>query len=159
MDTVYIGLGGNVGPTLQLLEQAVAALRFLGAVQMSRIYRTRPLCDQPQSDYLNAVVSLETQLAPLDLLAAMQTIEWQLGKRPKSKDAPRPIDLDLIYYKSLSIETESLTVPHPRWRERLFVIRPLRDLTDRLLIDNQWVMLDSIIKSFPAEQKDWVVLL
>jgi 2-amino-4-hydroxy-6-hydroxymethyldihydropteridine diphosphokinase len=158
VDTVYIGFGGNYPDTLQLFEEAVAALMCVGSLQMSRLYQTRPLCQQEQPDYLNAVAALQTDVTPWELLAATQVIERWLGKIPKAKDAPRPIDLDILFFKDHAIREEKLELPHPRWHQRLFVVRPLRELTHEVVIDNQRVALDPILESLTKEQNDGVML-
>ena len=82
-----------------------------------------------QREYLNAVCRFETTLSPFELLDALEMIEKALGKRPKPKEAPRVIDLDLIFYGDCQINSPKLTVPHPRWNQRLFVLAPLAELT------------------------------
>jgi 2-amino-4-hydroxy-6-hydroxymethyldihydropteridine diphosphokinase len=158
METVYLMLGGNVGPTELLFQQAREALQQLGTIECSRVYQTRPISPIPQADYLNQACRLRTGLAPQQLLEVLQAIEKRLGKVPKLRDAPRPIDLDLIFYGSRQINSPGLIVPHPRWRERLFVVRPLRDLIEGILIEDQWVSLDELLQRFPEEQRDWVVV-
>jgi len=158
--TVYVAMGGNVGPTLELIDEALAALQELahGPIRLSQIYRTTPLCDQQQRDYLNAVCSFRARLEPGALLGAMQRIERNLGKMAKSKDAPRPIDLDLLFYGSLRMETPRLTLPHPRWQERLFVLCPLRDLTPRINVEHQWFELDELIDQLDSQAEGVVPL-
>ncbi len=130
--TAYVALGGNFPETLDLFMSAVMKLRKVadqGNIQVSKCYRTAPISSIPQSDYLNAVCRFDCQLDPLALLLQLQTIEFSLGKRPKLRDEPRAIDLDLIIYGEHQWSSLELLLPHPRWQERLFVVRPLLDLT------------------------------
>lgn len=129
--TVYVGLGGNIGDSHVLLT---AALRALGEcpqirnLRTSSFYETEPVSSIRQRHFLNAVCAFETLLSADDLFQFMETIEKKLGKVPKGKDEPRPIDLDLLFYGSQLINTQRLKVPHPHWKERSFVLIPLREL-------------------------------
>jgi 2-amino-4-hydroxy-6-hydroxymethyldihydropteridine diphosphokinase len=128
--TAYVGLGANLGEPLAALQ---AALRALGAlpgtrlVRNSRIYRSAPV-DAGGPDYLNAVAELETALAAPELLRELQRVEADAGRERPYRNAPRTLDLDLLLYGSARIESDALTVPHPRMRERAFVLLPLAEL-------------------------------
>jgi 2-amino-4-hydroxy-6-hydroxymethyldihydropteridine diphosphokinase len=128
--TAYVGLGANLGEPLAALQ---AALRALGAlpgtrlVRNSRIYRSAPV-DAGGPDYLNAVAELQTALAAPELLRELQRVEADAGRERPYRNAPRTLDLDLLLYGSARIESDALTVPHPRMRERAFVLLPLAEL-------------------------------
>lgn len=127
----YLGLGGNVGDTLALFSKAldaIAASEHVQLLETSRFFRTTPVSDIPQDPYLNAACRLKTDLSPFELLEFLQKIEKKLDKIPKAKNAPRPIDLDILFYGNVQLDHPLLQLPHPRWKERLFVLAPLADL-------------------------------
>lgn len=137
MIKVYVGLGGNlenpllnIQATLNLIKNHPSICRL----ETSKFYLTLPVSPIPQPDYINAVCSFYTDLAPLDLLFELQKIERQIGKVPKSKQAPRIIDCDILFYGDQVVALPELEIPHPRWRERLFVLTPLADLVDILQV-------------------------
>lgn len=127
---VYIGLGSNLGDPAGMVAEA---LRMLEAITSdftaSPFYLTSPVSDLPQPDFVNAVCRFKTALSPVELFAELQKIERHLGQSPKPKNAPRLIDLDILFFGQERLLTSVLEIPHPRWKERLFVLRPLADLT------------------------------
>lgn len=128
---VYIALGGNFPHTRQLFDQAIDEMKGWGKnFESSSFYVTKAVSDIEQSDYLNGCVRFWTELLPIELFRKMEALEKKLGKVPKEKNMPRPIDLDLIFYGEESFEIEGLVVPHPRFHEREFVLLPLLDLTE-----------------------------
>lgn len=139
MIRAYIGLGGNLGQPMRQLDLAVdelAALPECRLVAESPRYRTAPVGDPDQPEFINSVVALETGLAPLELLRRMQSIELRLGRRRdlERRWGPRTIDLDLLLYGDLVIDLPELQVPHPRLTVRGFVLAPLADLAPDLEI-------------------------
>src|SRR5205814_6337226 len=100
--------------------------------QVSKLYLTSPVSEIPQPHYTNAACVFQTSLSAHQLFPALQTIEQKHGKTPKAKNAPRVIDIDLLFFGHESYQEEHLQIPHPRWRERLFVLVPLVDLTDHI---------------------------
>jgi 2-amino-4-hydroxy-6-hydroxymethyldihydropteridine diphosphokinase len=134
-ELAYIGLGANLGDAAETLAAATTALAALPATQLrarSSLYRSAPI-DAAGPDYLNAVVALETRLEPHELLRALQSIEDAHGRRRPYRHAPRVLDLDLLLYGDRQIADAALTVPHPRMRERAFVLLPLRELAPSLV--------------------------
>lgn len=126
----YIGLGANLGDRGQALAEAVQAMAQLPDTQLvdlSSLYVSAPV-DAGGPDYLNAVAALQTRLSPLDLLHALQAIELAAGRERPYRNAPRTLDLDVLLYGDLQLNTPELTVPHPRLRERAFVLYPLAEL-------------------------------
>lgn len=117
----------------QALDQ-IAALPEMKEFKVSFFYETSPVSDIPQSDYLNAVCCFKTGLNPQSLFAALKDIEISLGKETKPKNAPRVIDIDLLFFGFESYQEEDLEIPHPRWQERLFVIVPLLDLISAITV-------------------------
>lgn len=130
-DTVAIALGSNLGDRGWHLRRAIRELsRVVRIVRLSSIHETDPV-DAPRGspDFLNMVIVGRTSLPPHALLREMLAIEARLGRRRSVRNAPRVIDLDLIFYGARNIRTADLVVPHPRWMERDFVIEPLREVT------------------------------
>jgi 2-amino-4-hydroxy-6-hydroxymethyldihydropteridine diphosphokinase len=132
----WIGLGANLGERAQTIEQAIDALRRLPRTRLtgrSRQYLSAP--HQAQGpDFVNAVARIETLLAPGELLEALHRIEANFGRERPYRNAPRPLDLDLLVYGDRTISLPGLQVPHPRLHERAFVLRPLAELDPDLLL-------------------------
>jgi len=130
--TAYLALGSNLGDRLSLLRAAVEALAEprLRVVAKSGVFETDAVAPEPQSPYLNAVVRVETTLAPRALLDRCLAVEQALGRvRPGDRHAaPRTIDLDLLLHGGAIIDEPGLTVPHPRLAERPFVRVPLAEV-------------------------------
>ncbi|MDQ2780749.1 MAG: 2-amino-4-hydroxy-6-hydroxymethyldihydropteridine diphosphokinase [Pseudomonadota bacterium] len=129
-ERVFIGLGGNVGDVRSALAAAFDALDRLRGTRVtgrSSLYRSAPI-DAGGADYLNAVAELATTLEPIELLQALQRIEADAGRERPYRNAPRTLDLDVLLYGQRQIESDSLTLPHPRLQHRAFVLRPLLEL-------------------------------
>jgi len=127
----YIGLGSNQDePRAQLARafEEISAIPDTSLTARSPLYRSAPLDAPAQSDFLNAVAAVETQLSAPRLLAELQSIEDRHGRQRPYPNAPRTLDLDLLLYGQASIASPTLTVPHPRMHRRAFVLRPLLDL-------------------------------
>ena len=125
----YLGLGSNLGDRAANLRAAVQLLaeRGIRVGEASSVWETHPVpADQPP--YLNAVVAIESSLEPLALLAALKGIEHDLGRRPTRRWGPRIIDLDILFYDGLSVDTPELVIPHPEASDRRFVLVPLSEI-------------------------------
>jgi len=131
---VYLGLGSNLGDRKTNLEKALQLLgERLTIRQVSSLYQTEPVGHKEQPMFFNAVCCAETDLGPLQLLSLIKGIETALGRVPSFADGPRSIDVDILLYGDLSMETADLTIPHPRMAERGFVLIPLLELTPELV--------------------------
>lgn len=134
---VYLSLGGNEGNVLPRLHKVLEFLEAepgIANLQCSHFYQTAP-CEMDSSHwFVNAVCSFQTTLTLKDLFIYTQFIEVKLGKVAKPKDADRPIDIDLLFYGDMTYQGANLEIPHPRWKERLFVLFPLADLTSEIII-------------------------
>ncbi|MBJ9740849.1 2-amino-4-hydroxy-6-hydroxymethyldihydropteridine diphosphokinase [Acinetobacter oleivorans] len=135
--TTYIGLGSNLGDSRQILSEAIAKLKTLGMVKVSRLYQSPPMGPQDQPNYLNAVAKLNTDLEPLDLLDHLQRFEQEAGRVRLRRWGERTLDLDLLIYGNEKIHNERLTVPHIGILQRDFVVIPLLDLDADLQINDQ----------------------
>ena len=127
----YIGIGSNLGDRRAYIDKAIEALSGNGYIKVtgiSSIYETDPVSDIPQGKFLNGVVAIETSLAPEKLLKELNRIEEGLGRKRVLRNAPRTIDLDILYYGDEVIKKKDLIIPHPRINEREFVLKGLREL-------------------------------
>lgn len=125
-----VALGANLGDAVVTVQQAlrdVAGLPETQLIKASSLYRSAPY-EAQGPDFINAVALIQTQLSPLALLHALQSLELQSGRERPFKNAPRTLDLDIIFYGDLSLDTLELTLPHPRWHERAFVLQPLAEV-------------------------------
>ncbi|WP_412027415.1 2-amino-4-hydroxy-6-hydroxymethyldihydropteridine diphosphokinase [Deinococcus yunweiensis] len=129
MSVAYVALGANLGRPLDTLAWAVHEVARLGTLRgVSGLYRTAPVGGPDgQPDYLNAVLALETTHAPAELLAGLHALEAQAGRERRERWAARVLDLDLILYDDVILESP-VQLPHPRAWERAFVLVPLADL-------------------------------
>ena len=126
MTRFAIALGSNQGARLDHLRRAVADLRRAGAiVAISPLYETAPIGGPSQDPYLNAVLLLDSSLAPSDLLGLLHEVETAHGRVRELRWGPRTLDLDIVAMDEGPVDTPELQVPHPRARERRFVIEPL----------------------------------
>ncbi|MCA9771028.1 MAG: 2-amino-4-hydroxy-6-hydroxymethyldihydropteridine diphosphokinase [Myxococcales bacterium] len=129
MALAFIALGSNLGDRAAYLQYARASIAELGELKgISGIYETAPVGGPAQGAYLNQVVAVDTAMEPERLLEGIQRIERSAGRERRERWGPRTLDLDLLLYGDRVIESERLTVPHPRMHERRFVLSPLADL-------------------------------
>jgi 2-amino-4-hydroxy-6-hydroxymethyldihydropteridine diphosphokinase len=136
MTPTYIALGSNLLDPLSQLRAAVLALDALPHTQLhkvSSVYRSAAVGPGTQPDYLNAVVLLNTALPPLELLDALQQVERNQHRVRHERWGPRTIDLDLLLYGELTINSARLTIPHPHMAQRHFVLYPLHEISDASL--------------------------
>jgi 2-amino-4-hydroxy-6-hydroxymethyldihydropteridine diphosphokinase len=141
----YVGLGSNLDDPVR---QVLAAFEELDRLPQTRVtarsslYRTAPIGKLDQSDFINAVARLDTDLAAVDLLRALVEIEVKHGRVRRERDAPRTLDLDLLLYAQQAIRQPGLEVPHPRLHERAFVLVPLSEIDPDLVIPSRGRIAD-----------------
>ena len=136
MERVYIGLGSNLATPIEQLRSALAALAALpqtGLIAQSSFYSSDPLGPADQPRYVNAVAALDTELSPLALLDALQTIELEQGRTRKAERwGPRTLDLDILLFGERLLDEPRLTVPHYHMHARAFVLYPLAEIAPDL---------------------------
>jgi 2-amino-4-hydroxy-6-hydroxymethyldihydropteridine diphosphokinase len=135
----YVGIGANLGDASAAVHEAIgtiAALERTRLVRASSLYRSAPV-DATGPDYVNAVVHVCTELAPLDLLARLQAIELAAGRRRPYVNAPRTLDLDILVYGDQEVMLPTLSIPHPRMTERAFVLVPLAEIAPARVTEAQ----------------------
>lgn len=129
MAAAYLGLGTNLGDRETNLREALRRLdRIVSIDAVSTVYSSAPVGYREQPDFWNAVIRAHTTRAPLDLLHSLKRIEKEMGRRASFRNAPRPIDIDILLYGEVQLSGPELALPHPRMLERAFVLRPLLEL-------------------------------
>ncbi len=138
MITAYIAVGSNLSDPVTQANDAIEALKQLPKSQFvssSSLYSSTPMGPQDQPDYINAVVAIQTELTPIELLDCTQAIELEQGRvRKDERWGPRTLDLDIILYGNEVIDSERLTVPHYGMKEREFVLYPLAEIAPSLTL-------------------------
>lgn len=131
---VYLGLGTNLGDRRANLRNAVTALASVARVQSaSPVYQSKPWGVTDQPDFLNICLSATTLLPPVALLESLKAIEKSMGREKKIHWGPRLIDIDILLYDTLTLESEILTIPHPYMAVRSFVMAPLADIAPGII--------------------------
>lgn len=134
LHSIYLALGSNTGDRLANLRAAINSLSPQVMVQAeSRIYETEPWGYADQPAFLNMAIRAETDFSPLELLTHLKFLEKSLGRIPSFQNGPRLIDMDILFYDDLTLETPTLVIPHPRLHERAFVLIPLSDIASGLI--------------------------
>ena len=134
MTIAYLCLGSNLGDREENLCQALVLLsRRVNLDEMSSIYETEPIGYKEQPLFLNLVCRIATDLPPHELLCFAKKIEPEMGRIPSFPDAPRIIDIDILLYDNSIMETRNLTIPHPRLKDRAFVLIPLAEIAPNLI--------------------------
>jgi 2-amino-4-hydroxy-6-hydroxymethyldihydropteridine diphosphokinase len=132
--TAYIAMGTNLGDRLANLRAAIAALApEIEVLEESPVYETEPWGYADQPPFLNMALRTATDLSPRNLLGRLKGLEATLGRIPSFRNGPRLIDLDILFYDDLILDTPALAIPHPRLHERAFVLIPLAEIAPSLV--------------------------
>lgn len=164
MPRAGIALGSNLGDRLANLRDACAFLREISTIGepllTAPIYQTEPLLCPPGSpEFLNTVIEIHFTGTAMELLGTTRAIELKMGRAPSSeRNAPRVIDIDLLYFGEESIENDSLILPHPRICERRFVLQPLADIRPGLILPGQTDDIASLLQNLRSEEPPLVGL-
>ena len=132
----YIGFGSNIGDRLVHIQNAIHTLSKTEEItlqKISSIYTTDPVGYEAQAQFLNGVVAIQTSLSPLALLHTLKHIEAAIGRKHRIRWGPREIDLDILIYGNLCLQTEKLVIPHPEMHLRGFVLVPLAEIMPNLV--------------------------
>ena len=157
MHTAYVGLGSNLGSkagNLQAALNKLAQLPTIHITQVSSLYETAPVGVTEQPEFVNAVAALETPLSALDLLGVLLHLENKMGRVRTFRWGPRVIDLDLLLYGDAQITLPNLTVPHPRLRERAFVLTPLAEIAPDLALPGSSETAAELAKHFCGNETE-----
>lgn len=157
---IGFSLGSNMGDRLARLSEAkqlMLEVTSSNVLAQSRVYETEPVDVLPQyaeMAYLNAVLILDSPVSSRDWLRVVGDIEIKMGRRRTAdQNAPRPIDIDILYAGEEYIDTGGLTVPHPRWAERRFVVRPLADVRPNLVLPGSGKNVREILQALPETER------
>jgi len=133
--TAYLCLGSNLGEREETLRQTLTLLSLkVNLDEVSSVYETEPVGDKEQPLFLNLVCRITTNLPPEELLHLAKDIETRMGRVPSGQiNLPRPIDIDILFYDNKIMETQNLTIPHPRLQDRAFVLIPLAEIAPDLV--------------------------
>ena len=140
MPRAYLGIGGNIGNVKENIEGALRMLQEDNALKLQKIssyYETAPVGYEQQEWFLNIVAEVETRLTPYELLSLCNKVEQQLKRERLIRWGPRTIDIDILLYEGYESDEEKLTIPHPRMRERAFVMIPLQEIAPDLNMKGQ----------------------
>jgi 2-amino-4-hydroxy-6-hydroxymethyldihydropteridine diphosphokinase len=130
---IYLSLGSNLGDRLGNLRNAISNLPpTVSHIIQSAVYETQPWGYSDQPDFLNQCIKAETSIGPADLLAYLKDIEVKMGRQETFRFGPRLIDLDILFYDDIVLDTPTLTIPHSRIAERSFILIPLADIAPDL---------------------------
>ena len=154
MTVAYVGIGSNLDEPkshVRLAFEDLARMPGTGVVKHSSLYRSAPVGFADQPDFVNAVAQIETSLPASRLLTELKEIEARHGRRRSFKNAPRPLDLDILLYGEVTLNLAHLTLPHPRMHERAFVLKPLYEIAPHASIPGIGTVKDCLEKT--SEQK------
>lgn len=157
MNRAYLGLGTNMGDREEYLNSAVKLIdnnENIKVVNKSKIYETKAWGYTDQADFLNMCIEVETSLNEYNLLEACQEVELKLNRERIIRWGPRTIDVDILFFNDIILDNENLYIPHPRISERAFVLIPLIDLNENLVIKGK--VISEYLNSLTNEERDEV---
>jgi 2-amino-4-hydroxy-6-hydroxymethyldihydropteridine diphosphokinase len=151
MPRSFLGLGSNEGDPLRQIESALSELpeRAVPVVRASSFYRTEPVGGPPQDWYVNAVAEVRFEGEPVELLRVCRSIEALHGRKRPGKNAPRTLDLDILLFGAQVLDSPELTIPHPRLRERRFVLVPMVEIAPEVLDPISGLTLRELLSRCP----------
>ncbi|WP_198305676.1 2-amino-4-hydroxy-6-hydroxymethyldihydropteridine diphosphokinase [Arcobacter vandammei] len=139
--TITIGIGGNVGNTEKIFDKLILSLskdKRFSLLMSSPLLKNPPFGFLEQSDFLNGIIAFKTDLCPCSLLRAMQSYEKKFGRKRSFQDAPRTLDIDIIFFDNRKINKQNLIIPHKNWANRESVIIPLKYMQKTKLMQVQF---------------------
>ena len=148
MNEAFIGIGSNLGEKVQNCNDALAYISdFSKVTSMSSLYESEPAGYTEQPKFVNAVVKIETGLSPHDLLNSLKLIEKRMGRERTFRWGPRIIDLDILFYDDLIIESENLVIPHEELQKRRFVLEPILEIDSDLIHPKYKISVKEILNN------------
>ncbi|OGG52836.1 2-amino-4-hydroxy-6-hydroxymethyldihydropteridine diphosphokinase [Candidatus Kaiserbacteria bacterium RIFCSPLOWO2_12_FULL_53_8] len=147
MNTTYLAFGSNLGDRDGSLQRAIVMLApEITVTEVSQVYETEPMYLEEQPKFLNMVVEATTELSASEVFKKIKSIEKEIGRGDSLRNAPRVIDIDLLFYGNEVIETDELVVPHPKIAERPFVLVPLNDIAPDFVHPTLGVSIAELLK-------------
>ena len=140
MSNIFIALGSNLENPKEQVKQGILSIKSIKGVRIlceSYLYETPPVGILDQPNFINAVIKIDSDLSPYELLNKLLKIENLAGRIRIDKNGPRTLDLDILLFDNLILNDKNLIIPHPRMHERLFVLLPLKDIDENVVIPNQ----------------------
>ena len=154
MPNVIISLGSNLGDRVLNCKKALEEISgFAKILRVSSVYETEPVGNESQPDFINCAAEIETALSPYDLLGRLREIEEKLGRVRDERWGPRVIDIDIIFYDDLVIDTEELTIPHVSAHARRFVLEPVCEISPMLVHPGFGVRVYVLLNDLDDEKK------
>ena len=153
ISNAFLGIGSNMGDKQDNLQQAIKLLQQsddIDVVRMSSLYETEPVGYEDQAWFLNLAVEIKTAFTPYELLDYCQLIERNLKRERNIRWGPRTIDMDILLYEDVYLNDDTLTIPHPRMKERGFVLIPLQEIAPGLIIEG--VRIDKLIDLLSGDE-------
>lgn len=163
--SVTLSLGSNIGDRIFNINEAIKIIsqKLLSnndKMIVAPVYESLPVdCPEDSLNFLNTVINVSTNFKPQELIKITQGIELKMGRKPKNQrlvNAPRIIDIDILFYNSLVYNSENLTIPHPRLHERLFVLAPLNDIMPNYVVPNINKSVSSLYNSLKGKQSEMI---
>jgi 2-amino-4-hydroxy-6-hydroxymethyldihydropteridine diphosphokinase len=155
---VYVGIGSNLDEPkshVRLAFEDLGRIPDTSVVKRSSLYRSPPMGYADQPDFVNAVAEIQTGLPASRLLAELKEIEARHGRKRSFRNAPRPLDLDILLYGELTMTLAHLTLPHPRMHERAFVLKPLMEISSEIIIPGVGSVKDCLEKT-ADQMAEWI---
>lgn len=154
MAVVFLALGSNVGKGDQQFDSAIKSLReHLIDIEQAPRYTSKAVGFTDQPDFLNTIIKAQTDLSPQELLAFTQITEQKVGRVRRFRWGPREIDIDIIFYDNQVIDEPNLVIPHPRFADRDFVLKPLNDLNSELIDPVSKQTVKQLYELLPAKNR------
>ena len=152
MNNIFIALGSNLENPKEQVKNGILSIKKINGIKIlseSNLYETPPVGILDQPNFVNAVIKIHSDLNPYKLLDKLLKIENIAGRIRVGKNGPRILDLDILLFNDLILNGENLTIPHPRMHERLFVLMPLKDIDENIVIPNHGAIKHIINKLAP----------
>ena len=160
---IYLGLGSNIDDRYQNLKKGIKFLNdhpHIWVTDQSHVYQSTPMYNLDQDDFYNMVIKLETNLTPLDLLSEIKSIEAKVGREKKSKrNMPRILDIDILAFGNLQIDSDLLEIPHLGIPERKFVLKPWNDIAPEYLIPKYSAKISELLDNINDDSEINMVLI
>jgi len=160
MSNIFLALGSNVGDKKKNIEKAVVLLgEKVTNIVCAPIYETKPVGYEQQENFYNTVIKGQTELSPEALLGFVKGIEKKIGRKERFRNGPREIDIDILFYNDLVFHAKDLIIPHPRMRERDFVLQPFADISPHTIHPLYKKTIQELLDQLPHENQSVVKVI